>query len=194
MAYDPVLGTEYGSLPMMESSPAEAIERHRVALRALSEDEFLIAIDQIPPLADTDSTIWDDEHRWEDAYRLVAAADVIGEQGWSKAIVPLFERAAKGDLYGAMQSLRHGPEKAVPHPQELASLIEPLTRHPRAGTRQWSVRELGILRQRSSLDRLLEAFKDDVPEVRSEACTSLEMLGQEYSDVMDLVSALPERS
>jgi hypothetical protein len=32
---------------------------------------------------------------------LVAAADVIGERGWVRAIVPLFERAAKGDLYGA---------------------------------------------------------------------------------------------
>jgi hypothetical protein len=31
----------------------------------------------------------------------------------------------------------------------LAAPLEPLTNHPRDGTRQWSVRELGILRQRA---------------------------------------------
>jgi HEAT repeat protein len=66
-----------------------------------------------------------------------------------------------------------------------------LTNHPRAGTRQWAVRELGILQQRSSLQPLIDALADDDDEVRTEARGSLEMLAQVHPDVVGFVSGLP---
>jgi hypothetical protein len=53
--------------------------------------------------------------------------------------------------------------------------MRPLTCHHRAGCRRWAVRELGILRDPHDL---LSALADEQPLVRSEACTSLSMLGQ----------------
>jgi HEAT repeat protein len=176
---------------VVPQSPAEGIERHRAELRVLDEDAFLAAVRAIPALADSDSPSWDQEASWDDAYRLLAAADVIGERGWFAAIVPVFERAASGDLYETMQSIRHGPERAA-GPSALAALLEPLASHPRAGTRQWSVRELGILRQRSSLQPLIDALDDDDEQVRVGARRSLEMLAQMHPDAAEVVAGLPE--
>jgi HEAT repeats len=175
----------------MEESPADGIERHRIQLRGLDEARFLAAVYRMPALADSDSAIWDQEASWEDAYRLIAAADVIGERGWVRGVVPVFERAARGDLYELMQDIRHGPERAT-GAAELAALLEPLTRNERAGTRLWSVRELGILRQRSSLQPLADALTDGDEEVRREARTSLEMLGQVHPDAANLVARLQD--
>jgi HEAT repeat protein len=90
-----------------------------------------------------------------------------------------------------MQSVRHGPERAA-GPAALAALLEPLAGHPRAGTRLWSVRELGILRQRSSLESLIDALDDGDEQVRVEARRSLEMLAQVDPDAADVVAGLPE--
>jgi hypothetical protein len=106
-------------------------------------------------------------------------------------VVPIFERAARGDLYELMQDIRHGPERTA-EAAELAALLEPLTRLERAGTRQWSVPELGILRQRSSLQPLVDALRDDDEAVRREAKTSLDMLGQVHPEAADWLSRLPE--
>jgi hypothetical protein len=172
-------------------APAEGIERHRAELRVLDEDAFLAAVRAIPALADSDAPLWEQEGSWEDAYRLLAAADVIGERGWVAAIVPVFERVARGDLFETMQSVRHGPEQAAGAVQ-LAALLEPLTRHPRAGTRQWSVRELGIARQRSSLQPLVDALDDGDGDVRVVARRSLEMLAQVHPDAADALAGGPE--
>jgi hypothetical protein len=67
-----------------QESPAHWIERHRAELRVLDEDGFLAAVRAIPALADSDSPSWEQEEPWDDAYRLLAAADVIGERGWIK--------------------------------------------------------------------------------------------------------------
>jgi HEAT repeat protein len=173
-----------------QEPPAHWIERHRAELRVLDEDGFLAAVRAIPALADSDSPSWEQEEPWDDAYRLLAAADVIGERGWVKAVVPVFERVARGDLYETMQWVRHGPERAAGAGQ-LAGLLEPLTNHSRAGTRQWAVRELGILRQRSSLQPLIDALADEDDRVRAEARGSLEMLAQVHPDVVGFVSGLP---
>jgi HEAT repeats len=180
-----------GEQVLGHDSPAHWIERHRAELRALDEDGFLAAVRAIPALADSDSPSWDQEEGWDHAYRLLAAADVIGERGWVKAVVPIFEQAARGDLFEAMQAIRHGPERAVGAAQ-LAALLEPLTTHPRAGTRQWSVRELGILRQRSSLQPLVAALDDEDEEVRVEASRSLKMLAQVHPDAAGVVPRPPE--
>jgi HEAT repeat protein len=174
-------------------SPAEAIQRHKAELRVLDEDAFLAALERLPGLADSDAAVWERQESWDDVYRLLAAADVIGERGWVRAIVPLFERAARGDLYEAMESIRHGPERAMgADPAGFAALLEPLTKHPRAGTRQWSVRELGILRQRSSVQPLVDALADEDAEVSEEARVSLEMLGQVHPDVATLLARLAQ--
>jgi HEAT repeat protein len=90
-----------------------------------------------------------------------------------------------------MQSVRHGPERAA-GAAALAALLEPLAGHPRAGTRQWSVRELGILRQRSSLGPLIDALDDDDEQVGVGARCSLEMLAQVHPAAAAVVAGLPE--
>jgi HEAT repeat protein len=90
-----------------------------------------------------------------------------------------------------MQWVRYGPERAA-GAAALAALLEPLASHPGAGTRQWSVRELGILRQRSSLQPLIDVLDDDDEQVRVEARGSLEMLAQVHSDAAEVVAGLPE--
>jgi hypothetical protein len=84
-----------------------------------------------------------------------------------------------------MQGIRHGPERAFDGaPAELAHHLEPLTRHVRAGTRLWTVRELGILRQLSSLDDLVRCLADEHWAVADEAESSLFMLAQEHHEAV----------
>jgi HEAT repeat protein len=180
-----------GQEVVVQQSPAEGSKRHQAELRVLDEDAFLAAVRAIPALADSDSPSWEQEGSWDNAYRLLAAADVIGERGWVRAVVPVFERVARGDLYETMPSVRHGPERAA-GAAALAALLEPLASHPRAGTGQWSVRELGILRQRSSLQPLIDALDDDDEQVRVQARCSLEMLAQVHPDAAEVVAGLPE--
>jgi plasmid stabilization system protein ParE len=107
-------------------------------------------------------------------------------------VVLVFERVARADLYKIMQSVRHGPERAA-GAAALAARLEPLASHPRAGTRQWSVRELGYLRQRSSLLPLIDALDDGHEQVRVETRRMLEMLAQVHPDAADVVAGPAER-
>ena len=131
---------------------------------------------------DEDDPRWDvDGDAWTDAERLIAAAYACGEHRWRVASVKVFEHAAVWDLHGMMQSIRHGPERAFESEggeQEMATALEPLTTHERAGTRRWVVRELGILRRPSSLPFLLARLGDEHPEVAEEAQLSVRMLDQ----------------
>ena len=67
---------------MAGESPAEAIQRQEAELCVLDEDAFLAALDRLSALADSDATVWEHQASSHDAYRLIAAADVIGERGW----------------------------------------------------------------------------------------------------------------
>lgn len=66
--------------------------------------------------------------------RLLAAAHASGERGWLRLAVCVFEHAADCDLHGAMQGIRHGPERAfMAVPDGLANFgheMEVLSRHP----------------------------------------------------------------
>jgi hypothetical protein len=148
-----------------------------------TERALLDALDRWMPLPDENDPRWDsDQDAWADAERLIAAADEAGEHLSRRAAVKVFEHAAAWDLHGMMQSIRHGPERAFPDSdlgsQEFATMLEPLTTHDRDGTRWWVVRELGILRQLSSLPYLLARVRDENPNVAEEALASIEMLGQ----------------
>jgi hypothetical protein len=169
---------------MTEHSPGLRIERHRAELRALdNEAAFLGAVKEIVALADSDDSSWDKSESWTAAYRLIAAADVASERSWTSAVGPIYERVALGDLDGLMQSIRHGPERAFGNDLNgFANVLEPLVDHQRPGTRQWAVRELGILRLRRSVVALLRAASDPVVEVRNEAITSLRMLAQRHPE------------
>jgi hypothetical protein len=165
----------------VSKATAAAIERFRDELGCLDEGAFLNEVELVPALSDSDDPCWadDDAKAWTDVYRLIAMADVVGDRGWKRAVGPIYERAALGDLFETMRSIRHGPERAFSDDLEgFAAVLEPLTRHERPGTRQWSTCELGILRQLSSLPFLLDAVHDPVSEVCQEAVFSLQMLAQ----------------
>lgn len=115
----------------------------------------------------------------------------MAERGWKSAVGQTYERAARGDLDGLMQSIRHGPERAFGEDLDgFADVLEPLVDHPRPGTRQWSVRELGILRLRRSLPVLLHAAADPVGAVRAEARLSVQMLAQCHPEAATALAAL----
>jgi hypothetical protein len=126
------------------------------------------------------------EPPWADLHRLLAAADVVGERRWKHAALAVFEHAADWDVYGRMQAIRHGPERAFLDDADgvaaFATGLEALMVHPRAGTRLWVTRELGILRRLSSVDALLAAVDDPNAAVASEAVASLEMLAQDHPE------------
>jgi HEAT repeat protein len=60
--------------------------------------------------------------------------------------------------------------------------MRPLVRNERSGCRRWAVHELGILRDPAALNDLIGALDDPEDLVRSEACTSLSMLGDVLAD------------
>lgn len=166
---------------MDERAPADGIRRHRQVIEPLSDDELIARIEGTEPLpdADDDDPAWLDDASWDRAEFLLAAAEAIGERRLLRAIAPLFQRAALGDGYEMMQGLRHGPERAAsPDWHALTSIMRSLTRHHRAGCRRWAVRELGIPRDPHVVGELVSALADEQPLVRSEACTSLGMLGE----------------
>lgn len=141
------------------------------------------------PLPDETDPRWsvdpDGAGVWADLQRLVDAADASGQHGWREVAVRVFEHAASWDVYEAMQSIRHGPERAFAGPRQAADFalgLEPLMRHPRAGTRLWVARELGILRQVSSLSGLVALFQDPWPAVSEEARNSVAMLAQVHAE------------
>jgi hypothetical protein len=123
--------------------------------------------------------------------------DSLQRQTWSatedggQLWVSSTRRAALGDLNDAMQAIRHGPERAYRDDLDaFAHVLEPLAIHVRPGTRQWSVRELGILRLVRSVGVLRRAAHDPVEVVRSEAISSLEMLAQRHSEAVAALADL----
>jgi hypothetical protein len=163
-----------------------------VIVRWATERELLDEMVGWTPLPDDEEDPrWDvDGEAWADAERLIAAADASGDHQWRGVAVKVFEHAAVWDLNGMMQSIRHGPERAFAGDdgaREFAALLEPMTAHDRAGTRRWVVRELGILRQLSSLPVLLARLQDEHPEVAEEALLSAQMLGQVHPEARETV-------
>jgi hypothetical protein len=161
--------------------PGEGIERKRRLLAERTNEDIVAILDDLPgiPEVDDGDPYWDDASHLEAVELLLALADEVGERRLTESITGLFVRAALGDVFGAMQGIRHGPEKAVaPDFGRLAVILRPLAQHERAGCRRWSIRELGILRDRAASDVLKASLDDPVEEVRREARRSLQMLEQ----------------
>jgi len=163
----------------------------RLALQPLSDPALLALLDSIEPLPDEDDRAWDAPGTFDRAELLLAIAEEVGDRRLVEAIAPLYERVALGDVYESMPTIRHGPERAIERDWErLTAIMRPLARHERAGTRQWSVRELGLLRDPSGLPELIAALVDPEELVRYQACSSLTMVGgilalSQLSEVLD---------
>jgi hypothetical protein len=154
-----------------------------------TERDLLAEMDTWEPLPDQIDPRWDSleddgDRLWADSERLIAAADLSGERYWREAAIRVFLHASDWDLNGALLDLRHGPEKAFGSAPrdvaEFAARLEPLTTSSRAGTRLWVARELGILRQLSSLPFLLPLLKDPHPGVALEARGSVAMMAERH--------------
>lgn len=180
----------------VDGSPADRIDQHRTTFARLSDAEVLARLAGLEPLPETDDLdpAWDDD-AFDRAEKLIAFADEVGERRLVEGIAPVFERAALGDAFEMMQSIRHGPEKAVAGDwPRLTGIMRPLASHSRPGTRRWAIRELGLLRDPSGLPELLAGIDDQTDLVRYQAYSSLGMLdgvleGDVREDVRRLVAA-----
>ena len=162
-----------------------------------TEDQLLAEMTSWKPLPGEADPRWDavspgSDELWANSERLLAAAEASGDLRWLRVAVRVFEHAADWDLHGAMQGIRHGPERAfLAVPDGIGTFareLEVLSQHPRAGTRLWTVRELGILRQLTSLPYLVDRLEDRHPAVASEAVNSLAMLAQDHPEAAVAVS------
>jgi hypothetical protein len=180
---------------MSSRTLAPGVARYRLTIDKLSDARFMSLLEDLRPLPDTDDDPrWQDDLTWDGLELLLACADSVGDRRLIEAIAPVFRAASLGGAFGHMQGIRHGPERAVdPDWRALAQVMRTLTHDPRAGCRRWSVRELGILRYKESLDDLVAALRDPEPTVRCEACCSLSALGSECTAPRQLIrSALSE--
>jgi hypothetical protein len=154
-----------------------------------TETDLLDAMATWEPLPDQGDPRWqsesDDGGVWAASDLLRDAADASGANGWREVAIRVFEYASDWDLHGQMQGIRHGPERAFKGrdgEREFATRLGPLTQHDRAGTRLWVARELGILRQLSSLPELVSLLGDPHSSVAEEARFSIEMLAQRHPE------------
>jgi hypothetical protein len=170
----------------VEETPAEAIDRHRARLAALSDEDLLKKLRNVPAMPDGGmfDPAWDDPAWWDQMYLLAAFGDEIGARRLVTAIAPLYERLPLDDPGEMTQSFRHGPERATEgDDRALVQILRPLLRHERAGTRRAAADELGILRDPAVVDDLVLLARGD-PEgrVRSEACFGLTMIAGHMDD------------
>jgi hypothetical protein len=167
---------------------------HRAELATLTnEDELLEVVAELPEMPDEMDPRWDDDDTLSALARLLVCADMIGERGWKRCMVPVFEKAELGDTYDLSQEIRHGPEKAFADDYEaMAELLIPLVVHRRPGTRYWAARELGILRELVALPALITALNDTVTMVAEEAHDSIGMLAQRHEAARQVLIELGE--
>jgi hypothetical protein len=169
---------------------AVGIEGPRAELRVLDEDAFLAAVHAMPALADSASPSWKQEASWDNADHLLAAADVFGERGWVTAVVPVFERVARGTCTrpcSRFVMVRSGP---------LGPLRLPRCWSVGQSSPRWHLSVVGVgvgdlaavVQPRPRID----ALDDGHEQVRVEARRSLEMLAQVDPDAADVVAGLPE--
>jgi hypothetical protein len=152
-----------------------------------SEGELLDEMASWEPLPDEDDPRWETDDAtsgvWAQLSRLLAAAGAAGAQRWRRVAIEVFRHAASWDVHGAMLDLRHGPEQAfLDDGSAFARSLEPLTRSSRAGTRLWVARELGVLREVSSLPHLLQLLPDPSDDVAGQAQDSIDMLAQRHPE------------
>lgn len=161
-----------------EKRPYELI-RDLVAERASRPDADVIAeIRKLPPLADEDDPVWNEETYWKDfAYRFVALSDVAAERRLRPAVRLLLERASNGDPGEMMRGLRHACERIFePDWAELADVCIELSASKRPGTRLWAIHQLMILDDPRARQVFESVMCDEICEIRSTAAIGMQRL------------------
>jgi HEAT repeat protein len=154
--------------------PSQMIQQ-MVIQRLVWPNEYILAeLTAMPVLPDAGDVLWNDEKTWEQAYLFVALADVAAYKRLRPAIPLLFERACYGDPGEMMRGLRHSLEAIVEENWQLLGLeCQRAAKSPQKGARLWAIAELGVLREKRSLQTVIEALDDEAGLVRVRACSSL---------------------
>ena len=138
--------------------------RYNVLLQELSKlnDLQIIAeLEGVPPLADEDDPVWDQENYWHTTAELyLALSDICAKRRLEPAIRLLLQRACYGDPGEIMRGLRHRLEAIVaPNWDRLADICLDLAESSRLGTRLWAIYQLSTLddaRARLVFERAIE--------------------------------------
>src|SRR5215471_15682696 len=161
-----------------EKTPHELIRDLSAERASKSDAEVIAEIEQLPPLADEDDPVWNDETYWSDfAYRYVALSDVAAGRQLRPAVRLLLERACNGDPGEMMRGLRHASEHIFnPDWAALADVCIELSASERPGTRLWAIDQLMVLDDPRSWEVFNRALHDQIDEIRQIAGIGLQRL------------------
>ncbi len=152
----------------IEREPHEIIAELSTQYLQSTNAEILQKLQSLPPLADEEDAIWDDDSYWmEIAYPYLALARAARERKLQDAIIPFLERACYGDPGEIMRGLRHSLEGIVnPNWDVLADKCLQTVSHERPGTRLWSLKELAVLDDPRARPYFEVAINSEFEEIR----------------------------
>jgi hypothetical protein len=163
----------------------DVVERRRLEMHALSEQELHDRLSALPPLPDSGASDpgWNLEASWEALCWLLALSDEAGQRRLPGLAFDLVGHAPLDDPWDLTDSLRRGVEASFPDRHALSEAMATLAHNDRAGARRWAVRELGLLAEQDRSPYLVQLAKEDaVAEIRAEAIGALGRLWIEISD------------
>lgn len=140
--------------------------------RTLNDQALIEMLSALPVLPDEDDLIWNEDAIWiEHANIYSALLDVASERKLIETIPLFLERACYGDPHEMMRSIRHSFEQMVKPDWDVLSQIclKLLAQNPPAGARLWTITQLSILEESSTLDPVFQALTDPAPLVREAA-------------------------
>lgn len=177
---EPHTGHRNGRAMPAEKKPREIILGLVAERAGCSDAEVLAEIEQLAPLRDEGSSVWDDQSYWiHFALRYVALADVAAARRLRPAVRLLLERACNGDPGELMRGLRHPCERIFdPDWSALADVCMELCQSMREGTRVWATHQLMILDDPRAKPVFERALNDEIEAVRSSAAAGLSRLAR----------------
>jgi len=161
-----------------EKRPHELIQDLAAERANWSDADVVAEIEQLPPLADEDDPVWNDNGYWINfAYRYLALGDVAAERHLRPAVRLLLERACNGDPGEIMRGLRHVSERIFnPDWAALADVCIELSASKRPGTRLWAIHQLMILDDPRARRVFNNALHDEIDEIRRIAASGVQRL------------------
>jgi HEAT repeat protein len=162
------LGETGGSRVPDERMPYQIIDDLAARWGDVADEEVLVKLAAIPPLADEEDGSWESDDYWQTvAYPYLALWQLAATRRLRAAIPLMLDRACFGDPGEIMRNLCHALEAIVERNwPELTDCCIAALESPRSGTRLWAAYELRRLRDPAALPALAKMLRDPIERVR----------------------------